>query len=55
MSKYKRQHGGRKGKKIQAGVPPLFGQWPKEFFLQASFPYTLVAFYPPTISPLMAC
>ena len=33
MSKYKGQHGGKKGQKIQAGVsPPLFGQWPKEFF-----------------------
>ena len=56
MSKYKGQHGEKKGSTNSGrGLPPLFGQWPKEFFLQASFPYTLVAFYPPTISPLMAC
>ena len=31
MSKYKGQHGGKKGQKIRAGVsPPLFGQCPKE-------------------------
>ena len=31
MSKYKGQHGGKKGKKIWAGAsPPLFGQCPKE-------------------------
>ena len=36
MSKYKGKHGGKKGKKIRAGVPPpLFGQCPKEnIFLQ---------------------
>ena len=41
MSKYKGQHGGKKGQKIRAGVspPPLFGQCPKEnifFFRRAS-------------------
>ena len=31
MSKYKEQHGGKKGQQIRAGVsPPLFGQYPKE-------------------------
>ena len=33
MSKYKGQHGGKKGKKIRARPsppPPLFGQCPKE-------------------------
>ena len=31
MSKYKGQHGGKKGQQIRAGVPPpLFGQCPKE-------------------------
>ena len=31
MSKYKGQHGGKKGQKIRAGVsPPLFGQCRKE-------------------------
>ena len=40
MSKYKGKHGGKKGKKIRAGVsPPLFGQCPKEnilFYVRAS-------------------
>ena len=31
MSKYKGKHGGKKGQKIRAGVPPpLLGQCPKE-------------------------
>ena len=31
VSKYKGQHGGKKGQNIRAGVsPPLFGQSPKE-------------------------
>ena len=31
MSKYKGQHGGKKGKKIGQGPPPpFFGQCPKE-------------------------
>ena len=30
MSKYKGQHGGKKGKNIRARPPPLFGQCPKE-------------------------
>ena len=45
MSKYKGQHGGKKGQKIRAGVSaPLFGQCPKEniFFLQDGFPYVIV-------------
>ena len=33
MSKYKGQHGGKKGKRIRARPPPLFGQCPKEINL----------------------
>ena len=34
MSKYKGQHGGKKGKKIRAGVfPPFSGNARKKFFL----------------------
>ena len=40
ISKYKGQHGGKKGNKIRARPsPPLFGQWPKEnnfFYRRAS-------------------
>ena len=36
MSKYEGQHGGKKGQKIRARPPPLFGQCPKEFFFAFS-------------------
>ena len=44
MSKYKGQHGGKKGQKIPAGVsPPPFRAMPerKHFFLQDGFPKML--------------
>ena len=40
MSKYKGQHGGKKGQKIRAGVPPPFRAMPerKHFFFREGFP-----------------
>ena len=47
MSKYKGQHGGKKGQKIRARPsPPLFGQCPKEidlFYVRSSLIVVVVS------------
>ena len=52
MSKYKGQHGGKKGKKIRARPsPPLFGQCPKEidfFYGRCSLSQLVVQLAPRT-------
>ena len=46
MSKYKGQHGGKKGKKIRARPPPLFSgnARKKSIFLYEVFPYSFTPF-----------